>query len=248
MAIDAHTHYNSKETKKLYKHLEHINNYRYIDYIINVGTDIETSTEIIELAEDYPKMYITIGIHPKYIKDNNCEELYNLYNLSDKIVAIGETGLTNSADYELQKKYFEQQIAIANNLKLPLIVHSKGTVNDILDIFKYKIKPLYGVLFHSFQGSIKELNYINNNGMYVSFANSTVYSKNNEFEELIKQVDRNLLLVETSSPYDGFNNEINNSANISLIIERIAQIEYESYLSMEEITTKNAKTLFKKLK
>lgn len=250
MVIDSHIHVNSKVINNLDDYILKINNNDSIESVINIGLNIETSKECIDISNKENKFYTSIGIHPLYIKNENCNVLYNLTN--DKVVSIGEIGLdTNKNNYYDQRKYLIKQIFIANELKLPVIIHSNNTNKEIINIFENYVKPKYGCVFHCFQPDIESLKYIIDNGYFISFAGRITYKTAKKSIEIIKQVPLSNFLVETDSPYIpiGFDKEyLSESSNIKYIIEKISQVKEINYEEIENITKKNTKVLFKKMR
>lgn len=250
MIIDSHVHVNSKVIDNVEDTINKINNDYNIESVINVGLDIETSKECVNISNKENKFYSSIGIHPLYIENENYNKLYDLIN--DKVVAIGEIGLDSiNKNFYDQKKNLIKQILIANELKLPVIIHSNNTNKEIIDIFENNIKPKYGCVFHCFQPEIDILKYIMDNGYYISFAGRITYKTAKKSIEIIKEVDLSNFLVETDSPYIpiGINKEfLSESSNIKHIIKKISEVKEMSYEEIEKITNNNTKVLFKKMR
>ena len=250
MTIDSHIHINSKVIENVENSIKEINNNKNIESVINVGLDIKTSKECIEISNKEEKFYSSVGIHPLYIGNENSNQLFNL--ITDKVVAIGEIGLDNiSGDYYEQRKYLIRQIFIANELKLPVIIHSNNSNKQIIDIFERYVKPKYGCVFHCFQPDLDTLKYIIDNGYFISFAGRITYKTAKKSIEIIKEVPINNFLVETDMPYIpiGLNKEIeSDSSNINYIINKISEIKEIDYKEIEKITNINTKVLFKKMR
>ncbi len=245
--IDSHTHINSyfKNTDNI----EEVNTNPNIEKIINVGLDIENSKEIIKMSNNNKKMFASVGIHPLYINDNNTDDLYHL--ITDKVVAIGEIGLDNTnSDFIKQRWYLVRQIIIANELQLPVIIHSKNSNEEIINIFKNIVKPKYGCVFHCFQPDIDTMNYLITNGYYISFAGPITYKTAKKSLEIVRMVPNELFLVETDSPYmtpEPHREQPNSSSNLKYIISKIADIKDMSFEEAEKLSTINTKKLFKKM-
>lgn len=250
MAIDSHMHVNSQIIYNIDDAINKINVNANVESVINVGLNIKTSRECIEISKKENKFYSSIGIHPLYIKNENYNDLYKM--IDDKVVAIGEMGLDLTGDnYYLQKEYLIKQIHIANELKLPVIIHSNNSNYEIIDVFEHFVKPKYGCVFHCFQPNIDVLKYIIDNGFFVSFAGKITYKNAKKSIEIIQKVPNNNFLIETDSPYlspEPLRNQINESSNIKYIIKRISEIKGISEEDIEKITTNNIKTLFKKMR
>lgn len=251
MVIDSHVHINSNNINNVRNSIEKINNNENIESVINVGLNIETSKECIKISKKEKKFYTSIGIHPLYVDNENINELLNICD-NEKVIAIGEIGLDNSNnDFYNQLKYLIIQISIANELKLPVIIHSNNTNKEIINIFERYIKPRYGCVFHCFQPDIDTLKYIIDNGYYISFAGKITYKNAKKSLEIIKEVPLTNFLVETDSPYispEPFRDKINETSNIKYIIDKISEVKEMNYKYIEDITNKNTKVLFKKMR
>ena len=261
MAIDTHTHVNGLMVKDVFKSIELINKDETLSSVINVGVNSETSSEAIQIANDNSKFYATAGIHPLYIGDrfDDYKEIDSLYRMiTGKVVAIGEIGLdidwNNYSEKNIlnQKIYLIEQISLANSLGLPVVIHSSNANKEVIEIFEKYVKPQYGCVFHCFQPDLEDLSYLVNNGFYISFAGRITYKNAKKSIDVLNLVPDDLFLVETDSPYicpEPFNrNDINCSSNLHLIIDRIADLKGVSSKSIENITDKNAKRLFKRMK
>lgn len=250
MAIDSHMHINSVLLKNKQEYIEEINKNQSIKSAINVGINIESSKESVLLSIDNSKFYSTIGIHPLYINSQDIDSLYKLAD-NDNVVAIGEIGLDSLKDnFNEQKKYLIKQIMIANELHLPVIIHSNNSNKLVIEIFEKYVKPKYGCVFHCFQPDIDDLKYLVRNGYYISFAGRITYKTAKKSIEVAKNVPNDLFLVETDSPYtspEPYRGEINKSSNISFIIKKVAEVKEMSYEEIESITEQNTKRLFKKM-
>lgn len=250
MVIDSHVHINSKIIKDVDYSIKQICNNESIESVINIGLDIETSKDCIDISNNKNKFYTSIGIHPLYIKNQNPNELYNLIN--DRVVAIGEIGLDNSkSNYYEQREYFIKQIFIANELKLPVIIHSNNCNNQIIELFKMGIKPKYGCVFHCFQPDMDTLRYIIDNDYFISFAGKITYKTAKKSIEVLKTIPNTNFLIETDSPFIpiGLNKEIeSNSLNISYIINKISETKELSKEEICGITNNNTKRLFKRIR
>ena len=250
MAIDSHMHINSKVLDNQNEEINQINENANLESVINIGLDIDTSRECTSISDNNKKFYSSVGIHPLYLDNNDADELYTFAN-NDKVVAIGEIGLDDGYNnlYE-QKKYLIKQIMIANELHLPVIIHSNNTNKLVIGIFEKYVKPKYGCVFHCFQPDIDDLNYLISNGYYVSFAGRITYKTAKKSIEVAKIVPNDLFLVETDSPYispEPYRNQVNRSSNIKYIIDRLSEIKQMSYDEINRITINNTKRLFKKL-
>jgi len=197
--------------------------------LINIGTNFLDSKLAIEIAEKYSdKVYATVGIHPSEIEEGfDFEKLKELAK-NKKVVAIGEIGL----DYfypiplqkSLQKHFFIKQIEIAEELNLPIVIHSRDAFDDLYEILK--TKNLRGVI-HCFSGDVKELERFLELGYYIGF-NGIIFKA--DLDEVIKKAPNDKILLETDCPFltpPEFYEKRNNPLSLKIIKEKICKIKGE---------------------
>lgn len=201
MAIDTHMHINSIVTNNFDDDIKSINN-GFLEKVINVGLNFQTSKEGVIIADSNSKFYSSVGIHPLYIEGEEINSLISLLDDDKKIVAIGEIGLdTLNDNLESQQDYLIKQIDIANNYHLPVIIHANNTNQKIIQIFDEYISPKYGCVFHCFQPNLEILDELIKRGYYISFAGRVTYQNAKKSLEVAKRVPNDLFLIETDSPY-----------------------------------------------
>lgn len=250
MLIDTHAHYNSWVMEDLKKEIDIVNKSKTVTKIINVGLDVKTSEESINIGIDNAKFYSTIGIHPLYTgKVNKLEYIYNKYD-NQKIVAIGETGIDTSGDIIEQIDKFIDSIRLANKLKLPLIIHSNTTkdsreyANKIcIEIIK-KYKPLYGFIFHFFQPDLEILDEIIKLGGYISVGSNITRPRASKSLEVVKKVPIDKLIIETDYPFLTSNPDKTGRETF----DKICELKNKEKILMKQILNSNAEKLFYKLK
>lgn len=220
--------------------------------VINQGIDVKTSKFSIKLAEKYDYIYAAVGIQPQEVyKEENLEEIRSLAN-HRKVVAIGEIGLEYHYDVaprELQIKYFEEQIKIANDLNLPIIVHNREAHLDTLTVLK-RTPAKDGGVIHCFSGSVETAREFLNLGYYLGFDGPITFKNAKTAIEVLEYAPLNRILVETDAPYltpTPFRGNRNNSIYIKYIIEKISEIKKISPDEMSNILIKNSLSLFKKV-
>ena len=247
--IDSHTHINSISTPNIESTIDLINKDVNISSVINIGLNISTSKEIVDISKTNKKIKCSIGIHPLYIENEEPEELYNL--VTNDVVAIGEIGLdTTKPNLEEQKKYLIKQIVIANELKLPVIIHANNTNKEIIHIFETIVKPLYGCVFHCFQPDLETLKYLMDNNYYISFAGRITYTTAKKSIEVLHAVDKDKFLIETDAPYlsiETRRNEPGKTAYLPVIASTIAHELNMDLSDIDKITTENTLRLFKRI-
>ncbi len=235
-----------------------------VDRIVNPGVDLDTSRSAIRLAARYPQVYAAIGVHPNDILDWDGRFLTQLRELADspKVVAIGEIGLDYYRDktpHDLQKLVFRQQLDLAAETGLPVIIHSRNAspedqqaTHDILEILaiwtanrKGHSAP-FGVL-HSFSadlGAAKkaiELNFLIGITGPVTFRNAP------DLRRLVKELPLEALVVETDAPFltpHPHRGKRNEPGFVKLVAEKIAEIHNRPFEEVANITKANAGRLF----
>lgn len=245
--FDTHAHYNDKAFNEDRTTLLDSFPESGILGVINCGTDIEESKNSIALSENYDFMYCAVGFHPEEISkanENYLEEIREL-SMHKKCVAIGEIGL----DYywvkdnkEEQKRIFTEQVILANELNLPVIIHSRDAHNDTLDILK-KYKPT-GVL-HCFSGSVEVMKEVLKLGMYIGLGGAVTFKNARVPLEVAKELPLERLLLETDCPYMSpvpMRGKRNQSTYISFVAEKIAEVKN---LTKEEVLTTANNNAFK---
>ncbi len=248
MIIDTHCHmYNSEMDNAE----EVINEAAKQDIVIVLnGTDPLSNIEVLELAAKYENVYAALGYLYSYadeVRDDDIELLDSQLK-NDKVIAVGEIGL----DYYLrkdnkdkQKELFEKMLYLSEKHELPVIVHCRKSIQDTYDILKKH--DVVGSM-HCYLGSAEMAKEFIKLGFYIGIAGPVTHKNNKKIRKMLKNVDINHILVETDSPYlapEEKRGEKNTSLNIQYIIRKISEqlnIEEDSVI---EITTGNAKKLFK---
>jgi len=176
---------------------------------ITIGTDPQHNRKAIELANRFENMYAAIGIHPHEAKDVTAETMAELEELarSEKVVAIGETGLDFHYDFsprQDQRRVFEAQLEIACQLNLPVVIHSREAFDETIDILEQFIGlkgRLKGVVFHCFSGSAQQARIVLDHGFYISFTGVVTFKNAEEARQAAKIVPADRLMLETDCPY-----------------------------------------------
>ncbi len=204
--------------------------------------DIMLSTKFVE---KYKNLYAAIGYHPEVsnkIVEKDYEILEEMVKNNPKIVAIGEIGLDyywNKNNKDKQREVFCKQLEIAEKLKLPVVIHSRDSINETYEILKkYKVS---GVI-HCFSGSLEmakkfiSLGFLLGIGGVVTFKNSKLF-------EVIEKLELTNIVLETDSPYltpEPSRGKTNESSNIFYIAQKIADVKHISLKDVAKITTENA--------
>ena len=219
--------------------------------------NIVNSYKAIGLANEYEFIYCAVGVHPEEIYSLSLEDslvvLKEIVKNNSKIKAIGEIGLDyfyykEDIDREKQRLWFKKQIQLANELKLPIIVHSRDACEDSLNILN-EVKPLYGCVFHCFSYSEEILNIILKRGYYIGLDGPVTYKNASNPKHIASVVPLDRLLLETDSPYltpHPYRGKENGPKYIPLIVEEMAKIKNISINEMADAIEKNVNRIFRR--
>ncbi|MDE7433748.1 MAG: TatD family hydrolase [Mycoplasmoidaceae bacterium] len=171
----------------------------------NIGTDINTSRICVEQSKKHLDCYAVVGVHPSEINDPD-EDIKIIKELAvnNKVVAIGETGFDfyyKPYDFAKQEKSFINHIKLAQELKLPLVVHTRIAGEETYNLLKKYIKPEDKVLIHCFSGNKQELEQYLSLGCYISISGIITFKKADELRELLKIIPLDKMVAETDAPY-----------------------------------------------
>lgn len=215
--------------------------------------DSETSAKAIELCEKYPNQcYLMMGLHPCSVKEAYKEELKNCEKLmaKHKIYAIGETGLDYYWDTTFktqQKESLQLQIDWAKNLKLPIVLHCRDSMDDVIEmIAKNNDENLTGI-FHCFSGTVKQAQQIIDMDFYLGIGGVVTF-KNGGLDKILPAIGIEKLVLETDSPYLApapHRGKRNESSYVDVIADKVADVLQISKKEVVKQTTKNANKIFK---
>jgi TatD DNase family protein len=217
-----------------------------INYIINVGIDQKTSEASIRLAEKYDNIYATTAYHPHEASHYKRDVIYQLAK-HPKVVAIGETGLDffrNRSPREVQIQAFEDQIQLANELNLPLVVHDREAHKECMDILVAN-KPSR-VVFHCFSGSPAFAEEVFSQGWNISFTGNITYKKS-PLQDVVRIAPLNKIFIETDSPFlapHPQRGKRNSPLNLRYLIEKISELKGISPKEVAESVYRNSIEFF----
>ena len=223
-----------------------------IEYMVDVGYNLESSQKSICLTNQYDNMFSAIGVHPHDVKTNTAQDIYDLYitNKDQKIVAIGEIGLDYyfvSDNKKEQATLFIEQIELANTLKLPILIHSRDASLDTYQIVK-EHRAEYGTLFHCFHPTEDLVRLVLERNYMVAFGGNITYKRNQKFAEYVNQILIKQIVLETDSPYlppEPYRGTINTSLHLPIICKKLAELKGMEESSVANYTFENAKRFFK---
>lgn len=216
-----------------------------VRYVVNAASDLPAARLGLELAWQYPFIYCAAGVHPHEAKDapgDLCAQLEALAK-EGKVVAVGEIGLDYHYDFsprEVQQRVFEEQLRIAAELELPVIVHDREAHGDTMRLLrKYRPKGIV----HCFSGSAEMAKEIAALGMYIGFTGAVTFKNARRALEAAAAVPDDRLLVETDCPYmapEPFRGRRCDSSMIPRIAEVLARIRGMSTQTLLDLTCRNA--------
>lgn len=250
--IDTHAHLDSDHYgHDLEKVLQNARD-AAISHIITIGCDIQSSRASVELADRYPELFAAVGIHPHDAVTVNAGAILELRTLaaSKKVVAIGEIGLDYYRDRsprDIQRQAFRQQIGLARELGLPVIVHDRDAHDDVMQILREERAAEVGGVLHCFSGDPAMARACLDLGFSISFAGPVTYPKNEGLRDIVRQVPTENLLVETDAPYlapQRVRGKRNEPAYVRQTAETVAQLKGVSMADLSRIVLLNCYRLF----
>jgi TatD DNase family protein len=219
--------------------------------IVNIGCDLASSANSVDLANRYPHIFAAVGIHPhdaKQYDDPSEAKLRELAN-SSRVVAIGEVGLDfyrDNSPRDQQREAFVRQIALAKELGLPLVVHIRNAYSEALDILAAEKAYQINVVLHCFSGDREEAVRAIDYGFFLSVGGVLTFT-NSRLPELIGKMPLESILLETDAPYltphphRGTRNE---PALIQLVYQKLAETLGRDFAEIETQIDRNAETFF----
>ncbi|MBN2555384.1 MAG: TatD family hydrolase [Anaerolineales bacterium] len=229
-----------------------------VDRILVPGIDAASSRVAAELAANEAMLYAAVGIHPHDSSHWSDAEKTNLVQLagSRKVVAIGEIGLDYYRDYtprDLQRAAFSAQLELAAELELPVVIHQRESMTDVLRMLQAWVQELpqelssrCGVL-HAFTGCVEDACTAMELGFYIGLGGPVTFKNARSLKEVIAHLDLDRIILETDSPYlspHPMRGKRNEPANVALIAEAIAEIRSISASAVRQTTSNNADRLF----
>ncbi len=250
MYFDSHAHYDDEQFDTDRDELLFSMRENNVGYIVNAAQDLRTAYISKELAEKYDFIWFAAGFHPheaKYATDDALSEIKALLS-HPRNVAVGEIGLDYHYDYsprDVQKDVFAKHLAIAEEVKLPAVVHDREATGDCMDIIR-GFPDVHGVV-HCFSGSWETAKELLDRGWYLSFTGAVTFKNARKAVEVVSKMPLDRLMIETDSPYmtpEPKRGSRNSSLNLPFIAKRIAEIRSLSVEEIEALTTENARRFF----
>lgn len=226
-----------------------------VESFISAGYSVESSKQGIALSQQYDFIYTTCGVSPNDIPQTEEElwkmldEIKELAKQNEKVVAIGEIGLDyywNQENKELQRQAFIKQIKIANDLNLPIVIHTREAVMDTLEILKAHPVNKKGV-FHCCPFNRELVKEALKLDFYISFAGPTTFKNSKNANEIIEMVPNDKILIETDSPYlspEPLRGRRNDPRNVRYIAQKILEVKGLRLEEVANMTYENAERIY----
>ena len=251
MLIDSHAHLEMREFDEDRDDVIRRAKEAGVDSIVTVGTNLRDCRKAIAIAGQHETVYAAIGIHPHDVKGID-EKTYSLIRKlagQPKVVAYGEIGLDffrNRSPRDVQIRRFGEQLELAAEFGLPVIIHDREAHAETLEILMgWKGKK--GGIIHCFSGDAAMAGKCLDMGFYISIPGPVTYPKSEKLLEVVRQVPLDRLLVETDAPYlapHPYSGKRNEPAYVVYTTKKIAEIKGISLEEVGEATSRNTKAVF----
>ena len=223
-----------------------------VGLVMNAGCSLESSRDIVQMAEKYPWLYASVGSHPDSadeVDEAVLEEYRKLCKQSDKVKAIGEIGLDyyyEDIPREIQQRAFRMQMALAQELDMPVIVHERDAHNDGLAIIK-EFPRVKGV-FHCYSGSAEMARQLVNLGWYIGFTGVLTFKNARKAVETAASIPLDRIVLETDCPFmapEPYRGKRNHPGYLYRMAEKLAEIRGISVEEVHTATLENGKRLYR---
>ncbi len=223
-----------------------------LELVINVAADLESSRAVVAMSEKYENIYAAVGVHPHDSKEMDENSIATIRELSKegKVIAIGEIGLDyhyDNSPRDIQKLWFKEQIKLAKELDLPIIVHSREASQDVFEMIKEEQDGRLRGVIHCFSESVERAAEYIALGFYISLGGPVTFKNAKTPKEVAKSIPLDRLLIETDSPYltpHPHRGKRNEPKNVRYVAEEIAFLKEMSYERLKQVTNENTKRLF----
>jgi TatD DNase family protein len=253
MIFDTHAHYNDEAFDE--DRIEIISGLKEkkVKNVVNIGASIESSNASLQLAKQYPFFYAAIGVHPENVDNLSDKDMCWLkeHVSEEKVVAIGEIGLDyfwNKENKEIQEKWFREQIHIARESKLPMVIHSRDAAADTIRILKEENADKIGGIIHCYSYSKEMMEEYLELGFYFGIGGVVTFKNAKKLKEVVAELPMERIVLETDAPYlapDPFRGKRNTSDKLYYVAKKIAEIKNKSIEEVFQITDRNAHHVYR---
>ena len=252
MIFESHAHYDDDAFDEDRESLLGSLQQQGIEYVINVGASLASTARAISLAADYDFIYAAAGVHPSDTDELNEENFIWLKGQckKDKVVAVGEIGLDYhypDTNKPIQQKWFVRQLQLANEVQLPVIIHSRDAAKDTLDIMKGEAPVEKGGVIHCYSYTKELARDFLNMGYYFGIGGVQTFKNAKKLREAVEYIPMDRLLIETDSPYlapEPYRGKRNCSLYLPYVVDALAEIKGLTPEEVITITRENGLSLF----
>lgn len=224
-----------------------------ISYVVNISAELGNVDKVLALADQYPYIYASVGVHPSNSGELDEERFTWLKEKAKhpKNVAIGEIGLDyywDTPDRPIQKVWFERQIELARELKLPMVIHSRDAANDTYHMLKEAKADEIGAIIHCFGYGVEQARHYLDMGFYLGIGGVLTFTNGKKLKEVVEYAPLDRLVLETDSPYLApvpFRGKRNNSLYLTYVADEIARLKNVDRETVIRITEENAKSFYR---
>jgi TatD DNase family protein len=253
MLIDSHAHLEMPDFKKDLEQVIQRAKESGVEYIFTVGTEEKDWRKTLEIADSHPFVYAILGIHPHHAKEIEDQTYSTLTELcrNGKVKACGEMGLDfyrNLSPRDIQLKRFREQIGLAKELGLPIVVHDREAHQETLEILRSEQAAECGGIIHCFSGDYEMAKACMDLGFYISVPGSITFKNAESFREIVKRIPLESLLVETDAPFitpEPFRGKRNEPSYVRYTAQKVAEVKKISFDKVAEVTSENALRVYK---
>lgn len=255
MIFETHGHYDDEQFDEDRERLIAEFLEKDIDKVMNVGADMQSSRNSVELAGKYPHFYAAVGVHPSEVGDLTEDDMQALKQMTlenPKVKAIGEIGLDYHFDddppRDVQKKWFIRQLELAQELGMPIIIHSRDAASDTMEILKDMDGGRNGGVIHCYSYSREQAREYIKMGFHIGVGGVVTFKNSRRLQEVVEDIPLEKIVLETDSPYMApvpFRGTRNSALNIPYIAEKIAEIKGVPVLKVYDQTYANALKMYK---
>jgi len=252
MIFESHAHYDDEAFDRDREELLLSFREHNIGYVLNIASGLPSIKTTVALTEKYPFVYGAVGVHPTETGELTEDDFTWIKEqcLNKKILAVGETGLDyhwKNVEKDVQKKWFARQLALANEVKLPVVIHSREAAQDTLDIMKAEQAVERRGVLHCFSYTKETAKEYLNMGYLIGVGGVITFQNAKKLRECVEYLPMEAVLLETDSPYLApvpYRGKRNCSLYLPYVVAEIARIKGISEERVIEITEENAKKLF----
>lgn len=252
MIFESHAHYDDEAFDSDRGELLRECRNQGIEYIVNVSASLQSVKTTLALAEECPFIYAAVGIHPDEVGELDEDSISWLKEQcrNPKAVAVGEIGLDyywDKENHDIQKYWFQRQMALAKELDLPIIVHSREACADTLEEIKKAHTPELRGVIHCFSYSPETAREYLDMGYYIGIGGVVTFKNAKRLKEVVKMLPPERILLETDCPYlapEPNRGKRNSSLNLPYVAEAVAELKGMEAEDVIRITNENARKLY----